>query len=123
MPTVADAGETRKRYLRVWNGEFEISALPTLLTSSYLGHLGSRDRDATQLADDIAAYRRVNPTIRFEIEDEFWSGARAASRVVARGTDGLGRQIAARGINISRFEEGLLAEEWAVWEALAPIDR
>jgi hypothetical protein len=81
------------------------------VTPGYRGHLGSRERDVAQLKQDIAAYRRRLPDVRFVVEHQFDDGEYLASRLSA--TAG-GKTIT--GLNMSRWPDGLLAEEWAVWE-------
>ena len=110
-----DRSETFAHLLAIWNGEADLSELDSLLVPSYRGHLGSRGRDATDLRHDIAAYRERTPDVRFRPEHQFGEGDYLATRWTA--TAG-GRTIC--GLNISRWEDGLLAEEWAVWETLGP---
>jgi hypothetical protein len=111
-----------RKVAQVWNGQAEVDTLDDLVTSTYVGHIGMRDRDLTRLKEDIAAYRAASPGVRFQIEHQFGDGTYVASRVTAHapaGGEG-GRPTMAVGLNISRWEEGLLAEEWAVWETSAP---
>lgn len=121
-PGMSDRAETRRRYLQIWNGERELDDLDSLVTPGYIGHMGSRDRGVERLKEDIAAYRRGAPSVRFHVEHEFGDADYVASRVVARGKDAEGRPVSARGLNISRFESVLLAEEWAEWEPLVPLE-
>lgn len=100
------------RLLAVWNGDERLDALDSLLAEGYRGHLGSGDRDGAQLKKDIAAYRRRVPDVRFTAEHQFAEGDFLATRLTAIAG---GRTIT--GLNISRWENGLLAEEWAVWES------
>lgn len=74
----------------------------------------------TRLKVDIAEYRQQANGIRFELLHRFSEGEYVASRWAAHATDlvsGVG--LSANGLNISRWRDGLLAEEWAVWEPLA----
>ena len=97
--------------LAVWNGQIDASLLDSLLAPSYVGHLGSKCRDVGALKRDIAAYRRRTPDVRFRPEHQFSDGAYLAARLTATA----GNQTVS-GLNISRWEGGLLAEEWAIWE-------
>ena len=107
------------RYLAVWNGEAPVASLALILAPGYRGHLGSQERDAASLADAIVAYRERLPDVRFAIEHQFGDDEHVASRVRATATDPeTGEPASLAGINISRWEDGLLAEEWAVWETL-----
>ena len=111
------------RYLAIASGDGDFAELDTLMAPSFIGHMGERTRDLAQLKRDIAAYRASADEVRFQIEHEFGEGDFLATRVVAsavRRSDGA--TLVARGINISRWVGLLLAEEWAVWEALHPSD-
>jgi hypothetical protein len=99
------------RYLAVWNGDEDFTELDSLLSPTFRGHLGSRTRDARQLKDDIVAYRDGAPGVRFRVEHQFGDHDWLATRLTAKAD---GRTIS--GLNISRWEDGRLVEEWAVWE-------
>jgi len=112
-----DRREILARYLAIWNGEQPLDALDALVTPGFVGHIGSRDRDLSRLKEDIAAYRQDAPSARFGIHHQFGDDEYLASRVHARIIDQVGNEVTLQGINISRWEDGLLAEEWAVWES------
>ena len=112
---MADRRETFERLLAVWSGEADLGELDLLVSPTYCGHLGSGERGPAQLKQDIAAYRKRVPDVRFRVEHQFGEGDYLASRLIAEApTSGSVTSIC--GINISRWENGLLAEEWAVWE-------
>lgn len=112
---VADRRETFDKLLAVWNGDAGIDELDSLLAPSYRGHLGSRLRDVAELKRDIADYRDRVPGVRFRVEHQFSGGSYLAARLTAHAVDASTTAIVC-GMNISRWEGGLLAEEWAVWE-------
>jgi hypothetical protein len=69
-----------------------------------------------ELKEDIIAYRDRATGVQFEVMHRFSDGDYVATRVVAHATDSAIRApLSACGLNISRWEDGLLAEEWAVW--------
>jgi predicted ester cyclase len=114
-----DQQETFRGIAAVWQGEADLDTLDELVTPTYIGHIGSRDRDLARLKQDIAAYRQAAPDVRFRVEHQFGEGEYVATRVTAHATDpATGQPTKACGLNISRWEDGLLAEEWAVWENL-----
>ena len=115
---MTDRQETMSRYLAIWNGEEDLESLGALVAPGFVGHIGSRDRDLERLKDDIAAYRRGAPSVRFVIHHQFGEGEFMATRVTANAKNAAGEEITLCGINISRWEAALLAEEWAVWETL-----
>jgi hypothetical protein len=115
-----DREATLQRYLEIWNGTADVDELDALVTSTYIGHMGSRARDLARLKEDITAYRKQASGIRFEVMHRFSEGDYVATRAVAHATDPTtGSALSACGLNISRWKDGLLAEEWAVWEPLS----
>ena len=113
------APEAFARYFVIWNGEAPVDELQSVLAPSYRGHLGSDERDAAGLAEAITAYRARLPDVRFAIEHQFGDGEYMASRVSATATHpDNGQPAHLVGINISHWRDGLLLEEWAVWESL-----
>lgn len=112
-----EAPDAFARYLAVWNGEAPVDDLPSVLAEQYRGHLGSLDRDAAALAEAIKAYRARMPDVRFAVDHQFGDGEHLASRVRATATHpDTGQPLILVGINVSRWHDGRLAEEWAVWE-------
>lgn len=118
----SDRQRSLARYLAVWQGEAALDELDALMTLGYVGHMGSRSRNLAQLKHDIEAYRASASGVRFHIQHRFSEGPFVATRVTAtavRPSDGV--ELAAAGLNISRWEGDRLAEEWAVWEPLQPV--
>lgn len=76
-------------------------------------------RDLARLKDDIRAYRAAAPGTVFRVEHQFGDGSgNLATRLSAQTDDaGASRRPVVAGLNISRWDDGRLAEEWAVWEA------
>ena len=109
------------RYLAVWNGEASVDDLDGILSTAYRGHMGSRERTASELREDILAYRERTPGVRFRLVHQFGDGEYIATRLTAEANHPqTGAAISVTGINISRWVDGRLAEEWAVWETLNP---
>ncbi len=123
-----DASPTRERnrrldlYLKVWQGETPLAELDTMTTDGYVGYTGSRSRDLAGLKADIAAYLAASPSARFTVEHRFGQGDFIATRLSARAAVAGAADLVAAGLNISRWEDDLLAEEWAVWEPLHTAD-
>jgi predicted SnoaL-like aldol condensation-catalyzing enzyme len=107
--------EVFRRYGEEAWGRGNLAVLQDLLTDDFVGHTGLRNRDRQQLAEDIRAYRERHPDMTFEIVDQLAAGDRVATRLIARS----GERVAT-GLNISRFAERRLAEEWAVWTDFEP---
>jgi len=120
---MANHEQASAKLLSIWNGEEDLDELDPIVSAGYVGHNGSIDRDLAQLKLDITAYRLSAPDVRFMIEHRLEAGDFTATRLSAHATDALGAATSATGLNISRWEGALLAEEWAVWESLAGPDR
>ena len=114
---MSDRGETLRQYLAIWNGEQPLETLDALVTPGFVGHIGSRDRDLSRLKEDIAAYRGIASTTRVTIDHQFGHDEYLATRTSVHLTGQAGNEVTLQGINISRWEGALLAEEWAVWES------
>jgi SnoaL-like domain len=113
---MSDRRETLRQYLAIWNGEQPLDDLDALVTPGFVGHIGSRDRDLSRLKEDIAAYRDTATSTRFTIDHQFGDDEYLATRTSVHLIGQAGNEVTLQGINISRWERGLLAEEWAVWE-------
>ena len=93
----------------VWvRGDF--SGLHELLTEDYAGHSGLRDRTLEQLRADVEVFRAHHPGLHLDVLDQFEVADRLVSRLRAYS---VGK--ASAGINVSRFVEERIAEEWSVW--------
>ena len=76
---------------------------------TYRGHAGARE--------SVALYLELFPDLSFTVEDQVAEGDRVASRWLLEGTH-RGRQVALRGIVISRFEDGRIIEDWAASDTI-----
>ena len=111
------------RYLAIASGEGDLAELDALFSPAFVGHIGERTRDLAQVKRDIDAYRASVDNVRFRVEHRFGTGPFVAARVSATATRRSdGAELVASGINISRWDEDRLAEEWAVWEPLHARD-
>jgi hypothetical protein len=68
--------------------------------------------------DSIALYKGCFDDMKITVEEQVRDGARVASRFTFEGTS-YGRRVRANGITISRFEDGLIVEDWSVTDTLA----
>ena len=109
---MADRRESFDRLLAIWGGSVPVEELDCLVAPGYVGHVGSRDRSLAQLKIDIAAYRAATPAV-FRAQHQISEGDYLATRLTAQ----LIGAASVCGMNISRWENELLAEEWAVWES------
>ena len=113
MSDVSSPVSTFAALLAIWDGG-DPETLEHLITPDYIGHmlhLVPGERTGAMYGDWIARYRESNPGVQFEIEDQSWHDDKVWSRLVARFPDG----SVAHGMNVKRFVENKIAEEWAIW--------
>lgn len=65
----------------------------------------------------LALYTSVLADIVITVEEQSVAGDRVTSRFVVTGTN-RGRRVRFNGITMSRFEDGLIVEDWSVTETL-----
>lgn len=68
----------------------------------------------------IALYKAVLSDIAITVEEQLVAGDRVTSRFVVTGTN-RGRRVRFNGITISRFENGLIVEDWSVTDTLGML--
>lgn len=68
----------------------------------------------------IAMYKAVLSDISIKVEEQLIDGDRVTSRFVVSGVNG-GRRVHFNGITISRFESGLIVEDWSVTDTLSML--
>jgi predicted ester cyclase len=110
---------TFRAYLQVWqNGD--VDKLGSIIAPGYVGHASTGDRDLAGLIERIGVFRRLYPDVKFEILDQVAEGDRVATRMRATATSSAsGQRVVLFGLNISRFVDGRVVEEWPVWETTA----
>lgn len=107
-----------RRYGDIWRtGKLEL--LPEIIGPGYVGHTSAGDRDAAGLADRIRTFREIYTNLTFTVLDQLIDGDRVASRMRITGTvRATGKPVTLIGLNISRFANGRIVEEWPVWETV-----
>jgi predicted ester cyclase len=107
-----------RRYGDIWKtGNLDL--LPQVIGPGYVGHTSSGDRDAAGLAERIRTFRELYADLTFTVLDQLVDGDRVASRMRITGTvRATGKPVTLIGLNISRFSNGRIVEEWPVWETL-----
>jgi hypothetical protein len=66
----------------------------------------------------VDLYKSVLDDLAVTVHDQVVDGARVTSRFVVSGTS-RGRRVQFGGITISRFEDGLIVEDWSVVDTLS----
>ena len=117
------SAEVVRRYVDVaWNGG-DLESLARFVSVGHLRHDPAGDSEGiADLALRIDAFRTAFPDLHFDIEvyPANDGGATVIRRWVMTGTHeaeyagiaATGRTITSTGIAVSRFENGLIAEEW-----------
>jgi hypothetical protein len=68
----------------------------------------------------VDLYKSVLSDIRITVDEQLVDENRVASRFVVAGTS-YGRRVRFNGITISRFENGLIVEDWSVTDSLSML--
>ena len=71
--------------------------------------------EGARLSVDL--YKHMLSDLRITVEEQVVTGDRVASRFVVTGSN-RGRRVRFGGITISRFENGLIVEDWSVTDTL-----
>jgi predicted ester cyclase len=89
-----------------------------LYAEDFVDHVNALEfRGQQGIAKSVAMYRRLFPDLRIDVVDQVADDDRVVSRWVLNGTHG-GRPVTLPGITISRFKDGMIAEDWTVSDNL-----
>lgn len=119
--TTHDDAERAKRALEwVCSGSGRAPAA-RYYSPHFLDHVN--DRDFFGLAGATASvelYRTLLSEIRIDVQDQVVQGDRVVSRFVVSAVCH-GRPVRFHGITISRFEDGMIVEDWSVTDTLGML--
>lgn len=105
-----------RRYVSIWE-RGTLDELEGVLTANYVGHAASGTRDLDGLRDRINQFHKLYLNPHFVIHDQVAEDDRVATRMTATATSSAtGKPVKLVGLNVSRFHENRIAEEWPVWE-------
>ena len=68
----------------------------------------------------VSLYTSVLSELNVTVEEQVTEGSRVTSRFVVTGTN-RGRRVRFRGMTISRFENGLIVEDWSVTDTFGML--
>ena len=100
-----------------------LDMVPEFFATTYVAHvLGEDMRGREAIADFVTALREAFPDLQVEIEVLVTEGDRVAWLRTSRGTHegdfmgvpASGRQIVWQDMVVTRYEDGMIAEEWGV---------
>ncbi len=113
-----------------WKGDMRV--VDELIDPSYVGYDPSIPeplRGPDGFKENVSTYRAAYSDARITVDDQIAEGDKVASRWTARGTQtgevaGIaptGKQVTVSGLTISRFEDGMVVEEWTTWDTLGML--
>ena len=112
---VSDAA--RAALERVCSGAGEDSA-SRYYSPAFVDHVNDLEfHGLVGVRDSLALYKAVFSEMAISVEEQIVEGNRVCSRFVVTGTSG-GRRVRFNGITMSRFENGLIVEDWSVTDTL-----
>jgi hypothetical protein len=84
----------------------------------FLDHVNDVElRGLAGVQRSVDSYKAVLSAMNIVVEEQLVDGNRVTSRFVVAGTS-FGRRVQINGITISRFEDGLIMEDWSVTDSL-----
>jgi predicted ester cyclase len=97
-------------------GDFE--AARDLYSPDFVDHVNRMEfRGHAGIRESVGIYHAIFPDLRIAVEDQVSEGYRVTSRWTMHGTY-RGRRVTLPGITISRFAEGMIAEDWTASDTL-----
>ena len=88
---------------------------------SFVDHVNDREyRGLAGVEESIAIYRRMLDDMQIVVEEQMASDDAVTSRYVVTGSI-FGRRVRFNGITISRFDGGLIVEDWSVTDTLGML--
>ncbi|ORI30981.1 hypothetical protein BH686_11720 [Rhodococcus erythropolis] len=106
-----------------WN-HGNLEAYSNLLSPKYVRHGRTGDQDRMSFETSLLATRTAFPALQLTVLDAIETGDRHAIRwhssgvhqAPFHGIPATGRTLSFTGMTFVRFDESLVAEEWAVWD-------
>lgn len=112
------AGRARGALERVCSGA-DPDAAGHYYGPGFVDHVNDLEfRGLTGVRQSVEMYRRTMSDLAIEVQEQVAQRDRVVSRFVVTGTC-RGRRVRFAGITISRFEDGLIVEDWTVTDTLA----
>jgi steroid delta-isomerase-like uncharacterized protein len=119
--------QRRERVLDAWNGAWgqgDLTGFESLLAPGYVRRSKTGDEDYEQLRQTIQQTHEAFPDLSTEILHLVEDGDQVAIHWRSHGTHSgsfldvaaTDRSVTVSGASFLRFEDGLIAEEWVVWD-------
>jgi predicted ester cyclase len=114
------AGRARGALERVCSGA-DPDAAGHYYSPQFVDHVNDLEhRGLAGVRQSVEMYRRALADLAVEVQDQVAHGDRVVSRFIVTGTC-RGRRVRFAGITISRFEDGLIVEDWSVTDTLSLV--
>jgi predicted ester cyclase len=117
----SDDAETAKRALeRVCSGA-GLDPASRYYSPSFVDHVNDLEFHGLAGAQrSVALYKQALDDVAVQVEEQIVEGDRVTSRFIVTGTSH-GRRVRFNGITISRFQNGLIVEDWSVTDTLGML--
>ncbi len=120
IPTLA--GSAQGALERVCSGA-GLDSASKYYSPQFVDHVnGMEFRGLEGARRSVEMYKSVLEEIRIRVQEQIVEGSRVVSRFVVEGTN-RGRRVRFNGITISRFEDGLIVEDWSVTDTLGLLQQ
>ena len=130
IPTVGSAEIVRRLWEEPWKGNWDV--IETFVSPDYVGHDPSEPepiRGPAGVRANVEKYLASFAGAAITVDQQVVEGDHVATRWTGRGTHtgeiaGIaptGKDVTVSGITVSRFEDGLVVEEWTTWDTLGML--
>ena len=125
---MGEAGQLVERWIAVWNSH-QLDPLRSMVTPDYVHHtMGGADLDIVGFDAGLRGVLSAFPDLRYDTIHVVETAAFAAVALRATGThrasylgiSASGKQVTFRGMYHCRVDDGLIAEDWDVFDLLTP---
>ena len=122
-----DEVERNKAVIRRWveeaHNKRNLAVADEIYTPNYRGHMGADEIDMARGLEMERAFHVEFPSHRVTIDDLFGAGDRVVARWTLDATHTSGKPVVLRGMTISRFVDGRIAEEWMSTDSQALVNQ
>lgn len=116
----SQAEDARRALERVCSGA-GLDPASRYYSPSFVDHVNDLEfRGLAGAERSVEIYRAVLDDLEIQVQEQVIEDERVTSRFVVSGTC-LGRRVRFNGITISRFENGLIVEDWSVTDTLGML--
>ncbi len=98
-----------------------LDSLPRYYSQEFVDHVnGMKFQGLEGARRSVEMYTKILSDLDVVVEEQLTDGDRVTSRFVVSGTS-FGRRVCINGITISRFQDGLIIEDWSVTDTLGML--